>query len=127
MFRLLVAGGRDFYDYQFIERALDNWFNEKLAEDPSVWEDGIILVHGDASGVDRIAAQWAKYNLHIPEPHPADWNKGKGAGPIRNAEMIESGLDYAILFPGGRGTANMKSQLVKANIPFHEVLDSQYV
>jgi hypothetical protein len=39
---------------------------------------------------------------------PADWNKyGKAAGPIRNAQMAKY-ADAVILFPGGRGTANMR-------------------
>jgi SLOG family YspA-like protein len=120
MFRLLVAGGRDYYDYRFIDKILTEWLSEQDMESQE-----ITLVHGDAAGVDRIAAQWAKFNDLTPEPHPADWkNKGRAAGVIRNEEMIRSGIDYAILFPGGIGTANMKKQLMMAKIEFREVLDS---
>ena len=119
MFRLLVAGGRSFYDYLLIEDILTNWLSEQDIESQE-----ITLVHGDSAGVDRIAAQWAKYNDLIVESHPADWNlHGRFAGHKRNSEMIQSGIDYAILFPGGNGTKNMKAQLIGANINFLEPLD----
>lgn len=118
MFRLLVAGGRNFYDYEFIDTTLTNWYDEISWLETS----GLIVVHGDAAGVDRIAAQWAKYNSFPTEAHEAKWKElGKAAGAIRNQEMLEAGIDYAILFPGGFGTANMKHLLVKAKVPFREV------
>jgi len=120
MFRLLVAGGRDYYDYKFIDAVLTEWLSEQDIESQE-----IILVHGDAQGVDRIAAQWAKYNDLIPEPHAANWKGiGKAAGIIRNEEMAKSGLDYAIIFPGGIGTAHMKRQLLEYKIEFREVVDN---
>jgi hypothetical protein len=124
MFRLLVAGGRDYYAYRFIEQTLTDWFVNEWSEEHDTWEEtdaGITVVHGDAGGVDRIAAMWATYNNFVVEPHPADWTKyGKSGGNVRNAQMIESGIDYAILFPGGRGTANMKFQLMRAKIDYRE-------
>lgn len=120
MFRLLVAGGRDFYDYKYIEEVLTNWFINDFPEDPSSREESeITLVHGDSAGVDRIAAAWAAYNGLLIEPHPAKWESlGRQAGIIRNKEMIQSGINYAILFPGSKGTLNMERQLIAANISF---------
>ncbi len=47
----------------------------------------------------------------------ADWaNYGKGAGHIRNQQMLDSGIDLAIEFPGGRGTADMRRRLDKAGV-----------
>ena len=130
MFRLLVAGGRDFYAYRFIEQTLTEWFVNEWSEEQETWEEtdaGITVVHGDAGGVDRIAAMWATYNNFTVEPHPANWSKyGKAGGNVRNEEMIKSGIDYAILFPGVYGTKNMKGHLIQAKIDFREagVLDS---
>jgi hypothetical protein len=122
MFRLLVAGGRSYYNYKLIDIELN-----RFLDDEDSLPDDIILVHGDAAGVDRIAAQWAKYNDIPTEAHPADWNKnGRAGGAIRNQEMILSGIDYGILFPGAAGTFNMKHQLQKAKIEFKEVLDPTY-
>lgn len=47
------------------------------------------------------------------EPHPADWNKhGRSAGPIRNQEMLDSGLNFCFAFVDkplaeSKGTADM--------------------
>ena len=40
---------------------------------------------------------------------PADWKQyGRGAGPIRNREMLQySEPDIVVAFPGGAGTADM--------------------
>jgi hypothetical protein len=119
MFRLLVAGGRTFYDYRFIEEVLTEWLSE---QDMNVEE--IVLVHGDAQGVDRIAGQWAKYNSIAIDVFPAEWTRlGKRAGHVRNSQMIQSGVDYAILFPGGNGTANMRMQLSSTDIVFLDLVE----
>lgn len=122
MFRLLVAGGREFYNYHYIEEVLTDWYVNDFSESLETWEDseeGITLVHGDSSGVDKLAAMWAIYNKFIVEPHVANWKKfGKAAGPIRNKEMANSGLNYAIIFPGGVGTNDMINQLVVADVNY---------
>lgn len=52
------------------------------------------------------------------EVHPADWGRyGKAAGPIRNQEMLESGIDLVIALPGGRGTADMVRRAEGAGVP----------
>lgn len=84
-----------------------------------------VLVHGACpTGVDAEAAAWAREVravLGLPmglDPHPADWQRrGRAAGPIRNGEMARSGLDGAVGFPGGAGTADMARQLVAAGVP----------
>src|SRR5690606_11824331 len=67
------------------------------------------LVHGGAPGADSEAAYVAAYLLEWPvEAHPADWQRhGRAAGPIRNQQMVDSGADLVIAFPGGRGTADL--------------------
>lgn len=102
--RYLICGGRDFADYPAMDKAL-----RALILHP---EDAIII-HGDARGADRLAAQWGRANGAMRvEAYPADWDKyGKGAGPIRNRAMLDRGdPDVVIAFPGGRGTANMVIQ-----------------
>ena len=45
------------------------------------------VVSGTARGVDRLGEHWARTH-HIPiKPFPADWSKGRAAGPIRNEQM----------------------------------------
>jgi hypothetical protein len=112
--RVGVTGGRDNYDYQFIDQVL----RELLKSDD-------VLVHGDGNGVDRIAAQCAKYLGVKTEAHPAAWSShGRKAGPIRNTEMVHSGLDLLVIFNGGAGTADMKRQATNAGIPTVQFLTS---
>lgn len=88
-----------------------------------------VLVHGGASGADRVAKAWAEEQPDWElDPFPADWGRacdelcrhggwrprrGDGstycpaAGPIRNARMVNSGLDLLVAFPGGQGTEDM--------------------
>lgn len=104
--RVGVTGGRDFDDPEMLNSALSKWCRE-----------GDLLVHGNAVGADRDAALWFNERGWPTEPHNADWGRhGKAAGPIRNDEMLKSGLDILIAFPGGRGTADMVSRCQKAGV-----------
>jgi len=47
-YTLLVCGGRDFFDYELVERTLD------ALERPS------LVIQGNARGADRLAKRWAK-------------------------------------------------------------------
>jgi hypothetical protein len=79
------------------------------------------IVSGGASGVDSCAIYYAnEYNIPY-RVFLADWTKyGQAAGPIRNKQMAEY-ADILIAFPGGRGTANMISQMKLLNKPIYEV------
>lgn len=77
------------------------------------------LAHGDADGLDRIAACWAR-EAGIPcRAFPADWRReGKGAGPRRNARMlVEFKPEVLLAFPGHRGTTDMVVQARLAGVP----------
>ncbi len=98
--RVLVCGGRNFNNTSLLVATLD----------PLYWDKGMtVLIEGEASGADKMAAWWAKaYNIKI-EKYPAQWNKyGKAAGYVRNVQMLEEGKpDLVIAFPGDKGTAMM--------------------
>jgi hypothetical protein len=106
--RVLVCGGRDYSDSEYLFQALD-------AVNPDE------ICHGGARGADELAGAWAKSRSIKCKVFHADWAKhGKGAGPIRNKQMlVEFKPDCVIAFPGGRGTANMISQAQKAGIPVY--------
>lgn len=65
------------------------------------------IVHGACpTGADAFAHGWFSLPLDDPtltaieEAHPADWGRyGKGAGPIRNREMVDAGADLVLAFP----------------------------
>lgn len=108
--RVVVCGGRDFNDRQAVIKAFQGL------------PVGTIIVHGDCSGADRLAAEVAENWGLETEAHPADWKKhGKAAGPIRNQEMIDSEPRYVIAFPGGSGTADCIARAEAAGIQVKKV------
>jgi hypothetical protein len=98
--RVLVCGGRDFRDREFLFAKLD----ELHAQTPFS-----LVIHGAAPGADYLADAWAEYRGVKCVCYPADWAKhGRAAGPIRNSEMLRDGKpDMACAFAGGRGTRDM--------------------
>ena len=107
--RVLVCGGRSFYDWRLLENTLYELNKEEEITD---------VIHGAASGADMLASQWACYNNVRMHPYPANWKKfGPEAGPIRNQQMIDEGKpDLVVVFPGGHGTADMALRAEKACI-----------
>jgi hypothetical protein len=109
--RILVTGSRDWVDRNIIYAALLCEFNlDRTA----------ILVSGACpSGADLICEEiWGRWGGHI-ERHPADWHKGRGAGFIRNQEMVDLGADvcYAFRRNGSRGTTHCANAAHLAGIP----------
>ena len=112
--RVLIYGGRDFVptdqDY--------SWLNDMFRDH----ERGeITVISGEARGADTAGRIWATASGHEVERHPADWSThGKAAGFIRNQQMLDSGVDLAVQFPGGNGTAHMRGLLNKAGVEVFE-------
>src|SRR5262245_43299141 len=103
----LVCGGRSFTRYDTVEHYLDML---------NAIHRFTLVIHGAARGADSCADQWA-YARHIDiKKFPAQWSEhGKAAGPIRNKQMLDEGRpDLVIVFPGGRGTGDMKAQAMRA-------------
>ena len=90
--RILVTGSRDW--------ALWNTLNEALLE--YAWEENILVVHGDCpTGADAMAQRFCDYQFGgRSERHPADWSKGRAAGPERNRKMVNLGADVCLAFIG---------------------------
>lgn len=113
--RVIVCGGRDFTDCALMRETLDRVDRERGRIET--------VVHGNASGADQLARLWAGSNKRREWPFPAEWSKyGKSAGPRRNKQMLGSGADLVIAFPGGRGTRNMVKQARAAGLEVMEVL-----
>jgi hypothetical protein len=112
--RLLVTGGRTYWDEEELYRILD-----EIAEDYPI----SVVIHGDAAGADTLAGSWAK-DRGIPIiAVPADWQRlGRRAGPIRNRIMLEQcSPDLVVAFPGGRGTYDMVKIAKKVGIEVIEI------
>lgn len=113
--RILVCGGRDYLDYPKVNSVLDDIVQR--ANDPSE----VVIIQGGAKGADFLAKVyaycWGWGGLHCVE-YPADWKAyGKGAGAIRNQQMLDEGKpDLVVAFPGGSGTADMIRRARKAGV-----------
>lgn len=113
---VLCFGGRDFHNRVLVGQTL-RAFASHVA--PARW----CIVHGDARGADRICGEWAAQH-GIPEIKvPAPWDLyGKSAGPVRNQWMLDfCRPTYAIEFPGGSGTADMRRRLDAAGVPVWKI------
>ena len=136
--RILVTGGRDYDDADRVETALRSVLETVLGPEPAT--NQVVLVHGDAPGLDRLAgAVAARLGLAV-EAHPADWagpcrptcpphrrrrfdgsDYCPAAGVYRNAAMVELGADVAVAFTGGRGTSDCVRRIKAAGITLLEV------
>jgi hypothetical protein len=103
------------------------------------------VIHGKAPGADSEGGEWALFRGKRPEAYPALWSqhdsydrkcwckdktlpKCRGAGPIRNIEMLERGQpNFVVAFhrnlPASRGTKHMVSIARKAGLPVFVIPD----
>lgn len=110
--RVLITGGREFNDMLALFKFLDDLHNQHPFTS---------ILHGNARGADKIAGAWARSRHMKEEIHPAQWQKhGLAAGPIRNQEMLDTKPNFAVAFPGGKGTADMVRRIKKAGLPLVE-------
>lgn len=112
--RLLITGDRYWSDDRIIRAVLEPLY----AEHPDM-----VVIQGGANGADTIAGDVAEWlGIKVLE-FRADWNKyGRGAGPIRNQQMIDEGKPTAVMafhknLQASRGTLDMVKRARKANLP----------
>ena len=80
MFRVIIAGSRNFNDYELLKIVC----NQLL----SYIYDEIEIVSGEARGADELGEKYAMDKKFRLKTFPADWNRyGKKAGYLRNREM----------------------------------------
>src|SRR4051812_2287146 len=105
---------------------------------------GLVIIHGDATGIDRSFAE-ACGELGIDqEAHPARWDElehpeavirydrrgrpyNANAGPVRNAELVAAGAAMCLAFhraiTASRGTRDCVRRALGAGIPTY-LIDS---
>jgi hypothetical protein len=118
MFKVIIAGSRDFDNYRMLKKKVDSILSNI--------EGDVEIVSGTAKGADELGEKYARINKIPVKRFPAPWEyiEGKpewqvgqrrdgkkywkGAGHFRNEEMAKY-ADAAILFwsNGSPGTANM--------------------
>lgn len=110
--KILVCGGRDFADKDFV------WDVLRQVE-PSFIVTGGQGKNRRNRGADALAEKFALAHKIPHDVVHADWDRlGRSAGPRRNRQMLRSHPDIAwvIAFPGGVGTSDMIGEARKANI-----------
>ena len=116
-FKLIVAGGRDYMDYEHLSRVLFAMADNEFADIK------VSIVSGMAKGADALGVRFAReYGIKLYE-FPADWNThGKSAGFRRNQEMARfaDGL-LAFWDEASRGTAHMIDCMRFTKKPVHVV------
>lgn len=102
MFKVIIAGGRNFNDFQKLCTTMDHLLKNKT---------DITIISGGARGADSLGEKYAKLRGYKLIVMKADWNKnGKRAGFLRNMEMLNV-TDGIVCFWDGksRGTNHMIS------------------
>jgi len=115
--RLLVAGGREYGDRDFLFLSLDR-VHAKCGV--------TCIIHGGARGADTMAGQWAYARGVLAQVFPItpeEWKRlGHMAGPMRNDRMLREGKpDGVVVFSGGGGTADMARRTMLAGVPLWDL------
>lgn len=117
--RIVVTGGRDYWDKSHVFRVLDEVSAGKE----------VLLAHGDCSGADSIADEWAQKNGAFVAKfavYDATWKRvGGKAGPIRNNTMLSViKPDLVVAFPGGKGTNGCVERAKELGVPVRDMRDA---
>jgi len=96
MFRVIIAGCRDYYNYNIVSAYCDRMLKNKVAEG-----EQIVIVSGHCRGIDQLGERYAYergYQVVLYPVYQEDWNKyGRSAGQMRNAVMADN-ADALIAF-----------------------------
>ena len=113
IYKIIIAGGRDFMDYNLLKEKTNKILQEKRVSHK------IVIISGCARGADTLGLRYASENAFDVEEYPANWDKyGKKAGYMRNVEMAEN-ADALIAFWDGKskGTKHMIDIATERNLP----------
>ena len=95
-FKVIIAGGRDFGNYNRLKNYCDKILKAKVEQGYE-----IKVVSGTANGTDKLGERYAKEKGYEVLQFPADWDThGRSAGYIRNKQMVEN-ADACICFWNG--------------------------
>lgn len=114
MFKVIIAGGRDYTNFQQLTLTMDALLKYKAA---------VTIISGGARGADSLGERYAKLRGYTYIVMKADWDKyGKRAGYLRNKDMLDE-ASAAVCFWNGisRGTANMIDITMQSGKPLRVV------
>lgn len=138
--RLIIAGSRDFNNYELLESEVDKYLQEILKEEHEIdlvtdgegnwywcnWalQEGIEpedlpleIISGGARGADKLGEKYARENNYKVRKFIPDWEKGKSAGMVRNIEMLKYSSHALIFWDGeSRGSKQAMDNAKKYNV-----------
>ena len=119
--KVIVCGSRYLDDDDLVNATLDQLRITLKARGHTL----DTIIHGDMTGADALADEWANTRGIERIKHPANWTGlGRPAGPVRNRRMLElhsGGPLMVVAFPGHAGTKNMVDQAKARGIEVLEV------
>lgn len=118
-YNIIIAGSRDFSDYNIVKKSLKNFLILKQTSDKPT------IICGMARGADMLGYRLAK-EFKLPlKKFPADWSMGKRAGYVRNEQMAKyaqehgNGVLFAFWDGKSKGTKWMIELAKKYNLEVH--------
>ena len=114
MFRVIIAGSRNFNDYYMLRDYVDYCLSRKVAEG-----EEIVILSGHCRGADLLAERFTAERKYRLEIYQAEWSRyGQAAGIRRNKQMVDV-ADAAIFFWDGssRGTLSTINFAREKGIP----------
>lgn len=117
IYKIIIAGGRDFMDYNLLREKVNKILQEKRVTHK------IVIISGCARGADTLGLRYASENVFDVEEYPAEWDKyGKKAGYMRNVEMAENANALIAFWDGkSKGTKHMIDIATERNLPIRVI------
>jgi len=112
MTRIIIAGGRNFNNYELLKDYCDTIL---------IGPEKYTIISGKARGADALGERYAREKGYVIEEYPANWDMhGKSAGYKRNLEMANT-ADTLIVFWNeiSKGTKHMIDIAKKYNLETH--------
>lgn len=104
-YKVIIAGGRDFDDYEYMSAMLDNlfWISNNFSEYP------IKIISGMAPGADTLAIRYADEHNLTKILFSANWKlHPRMAGFLRNEDMLSIATHLIAFWDGkSHGTQHM--------------------
>lgn len=127
--RIIVAGSRDFNDYELLSDSLTKYFGEKVEANIIDSPNQVEFVSGTARGADTLGEKYAYSLGYKVKRFPANWDLyGKRAGYLRNEQMAKysvadgkHGVLFAFLDGVSKGTKHMIDLATKHGLEVHVV------
>ena len=110
--RIIVAGSRDFDDYDLLEHTISEYLTNRHKMSMNYMH--VEIVSGTARGADKLGEKFAKLMDFDLKRFPADWFKyGKRAGYLRNEEMAKyASKEIGVLIAFWDGESNGTKHMI---------------